>query len=120
GAVGGRMQISGRQAKTIGPPDRGSVEDEVVLGSWVDCRGVSSGRVPAFQTSASDDFQARDRSRIAVPLPTNQAFDPVAILHAPSREYPVLLVDTNPICPTGDGEGAAGADQHRFVGAIVF
>src|SRR5262249_55441463 len=105
--------------ETVGPPNRGGVEDEVALRARVDRGGIEALRARARGLSARDDFEARDLERYAMPFPSDQAGYAVSFLHSRAGEEPVIGFAAAPVSAAGCGPSAAGTHQVCLVRSVL-
>ena len=54
------MQIARRCAEAVGPPNGGGVENEVVLGTGINRRGIGVRRFPAGHVAFGNHFKVFD------------------------------------------------------------
>ena len=106
----GWIDMPRRAGQTIGPPDGGTVEHDVAFGPVVDRGGVMARILAIDQRfSCSHDLHAgKVHHRGAVPLPANQAFDRIPLLHSRPLKQPVLRHGARPVAAASAGGSPPG------------
>src|SRR5207245_259667 len=87
--IGGRSNVTGWFGEAVAPPAGGGVEDEIAARAGINRGGVFTAIELAgfrLRRAGGHDFHARNPGRIAVPLPTDQAGDCVAVFAPGLRE----------------------------------
>src|SRR5262249_40194061 len=117
--IDGWADIARRLRETVGPPDRGGVEDEVILRSRVESRRVRPLASGTLGFAAGNNLQTRNRRRFAMPFPPNETGNPLPSRHPRPGDQPVIGLAADPVATASYGIRALGPDQRRFVWAVL-
>src|ERR1041385_6971710 len=84
-SVNRRADVTRRRRKPIRPPAGGGVEKKIVVRGGVDRSDIDAtigfaGGI--LRRPSCHDLKSRNRRRVAMPFPTNQTWDALALLHA--------------------------------------
>ncbi len=112
----GGIDVSRGTGQAVGPPDGGGIEHDVILGAVVERRGVAPHRFPIDSgISLRDDIHPREfHGRRTMPLPAQETFDRVSLLHSRTIEEPMLRHRQEPaFAPRGPVGRPVAGGQHR-------
>src|SRR5262245_28709746 len=108
-----------RRAEVLAPEDRGSIEDQVILGTRINRGSPVLWSGPALPRGPlGHDLQPRQVGRwVTVVFPADQAWDAVALLHPGALKEPMLRLDDRPVATAVDRLDIARANQVTLIGA---